>query len=89
MILVHRSVTQARIQHLSHPKYGFSEILLPEMLLRLKQGTGRLIRSATDTGVIAILDPRAPTKPYHKTILATLPKAKVVRDPPQALENLP
>ncbi|MFN3429644.1 MAG: ATP-dependent DNA helicase [Candidatus Sericytochromatia bacterium] len=52
----------------------FDSVLLPEMLLRLKQGAGRLIRRTTDRGVIAILDPRAATRErYAETIRDSLP----------------
>ena len=40
----------------------FEAVLLPKMLLELKQGSGRLIRRDTDRGVIALLDPRAVTR---------------------------
>jgi ATP-dependent DNA helicase DinG len=46
------------------------------MLLKLKQGTGRLIRRHTDRGVIAILDPRAVTRErYAELVAETLPAA--------------
>ena len=81
-------VTEARIKQLPNPKYGFFEILLPEMLLRLKQGAGRLIRSATDTGTIAILDTRAYTKRYSNDIRQVLPPANIRINPKQPLEKI-
>ena len=45
------------------------------MLLKLKQGTGRLIRSNDDKGIVAILDPRA--KDYAESILEALPYKNV------------
>jgi ATP-dependent DNA helicase DinG len=52
----------------------FEAVLLPEMLLRLKQGAGRLIRRKSDRGVLAILDPRAVTREsYRDAVSATLP----------------
>ncbi len=81
-------VTEARIKQLTNPKYGFSEILLPEMLLRLKQGAGRLIRSATDTGTLAILDPRTMTKSYSTAIKDVLPKGCMKRNPKEVLEYI-
>lgn len=51
----------------------FREYTLPEAILRLKQGFGRLIRTATDTGVVAILDARLHTKAYGRQILRALP----------------
>ena len=81
-------LVDARIEQLSEASAGFWEVQLPDMLLRLKQGVGRLIRSMTDTGVIAILDPRTITKPYGRDIIYSLPPARVIRDLPQALQVL-
>ncbi|MNP82949.1 hypothetical protein D3C76_1817400 [compost metagenome] len=53
------------------------------MLLRLRQGTGRLIRSETDLGVLSILDSRlseAARKNYREQVLETLPFKKVTED---------
>ena len=50
---------------------GSSSVYLKDMLIKLKQGTGRLIRSETDKGIVSILDPRI--KDYGKAVLATLP----------------
>ena len=52
-------------------KDGFNEVYLPEMIIKLKQGTGRLIRSSTDKGVVSILDSRY--KDYEEVILESLP----------------
>ncbi len=49
-------------------KNSFSEIMLPDMILTLKQGIGRLIRSKEDKGKIFILDNRFKTATYSKTI---------------------
>jgi ATP-dependent DNA helicase DinG len=46
----------------------------------LKQGFGRLIRSQTDAGIVAIIDPRLLTRAYGKMLLASLPPARVLRD---------
>jgi ATP-dependent DNA helicase DinG len=51
----------------------FVEYQIPEAIIKLKQGFGRLIRSKSDTGIVAILDPRVLTKPYGKTFLSSLP----------------
>ncbi|HUQ68429.1 MAG TPA: helicase C-terminal domain-containing protein [Planctomycetaceae bacterium] len=58
----------------------FVEYQVPEAVIKLKQGFGRLIRSRTDTGMVAILDPRVRTKPYGRTFLASLPECTVVYD---------
>jgi Rad3-related DNA helicase len=54
----------------------FDEMSLPEAILALKQGVGRLIRTETDRGVIAILDSRVNTKRYGRKIVASLPRAR-------------
>ena len=51
----------------------FVEYQVPEAVLKLKQGFGRLIRSRDDTGIVAILDPRVLSKPYGRTFLGSLP----------------
>jgi ATP-dependent DNA helicase DinG len=56
----------------------FGEYQLPEAILKLKQGFGRLIRSKRDTGMVVILDPRVRTKPYGKLFLASLPNCRRV-----------
>jgi len=52
---------------------AFSDYQLPQAVLRLKQGLGRLIRSKTDRGLLAILDGRLSSKGYGKLFLASLP----------------
>jgi ATP-dependent DNA helicase DinG len=56
----------------------FGEYQLPEAVLKLKQGFGRLIRTKRDTGMVVILDPRVRTKPYGKLFLASLPNCQRV-----------
>jgi hypothetical protein len=51
---------------------------VPEATLRLKQGFGRLIRSRSDYGVVAILDPRLWSKAYGARIYHALPRARLV-----------
>ena len=60
----------------------FVEYQVPEAVLKLKQGFGRLIRSRDDTGIVAILDPRVLSKPYGRTFLGSLP------DCPRVIEVL-
>ncbi|MDE0041217.1 MAG: hypothetical protein OXT74_04225, partial [Candidatus Poribacteria bacterium] len=55
------------------------EFSLPEAILRLKQGFGRLIRTKTDKGVVVILDPRVTTKFYGKHFLNSLPPCTIIR----------
>jgi ATP-dependent DNA helicase DinG len=56
----------------------FRDYQLPEAVLKLKQGFGRLIRTKQDTGMVVILDPRIHTKPYGRLFLASLPNARQV-----------
>jgi ATP-dependent DNA helicase DinG len=56
----------------------FVEYSLPEAILKLRQGVGRLIRSQNDRGIIAILDNRILTKGYGQSFMNALPKCPVV-----------
>jgi ATP-dependent DNA helicase DinG len=67
-------VTASRIEHLEEQGLNaFSEYSVPEAILKLRQGVGRLIRSNKDRGMCAILDNRILTKPYGRAFLASLP----------------
>ena len=55
----------------------FSEYSLPEAILKLRQGVGRLIRTKSDRGIIVILDNRIVTRPYGRAFLQALPKCPV------------
>jgi ATP-dependent DNA helicase DinG len=52
----------------------FAEYSLPEAILRLRQGVGRLIRTKQDKGIVVILDPRVLTKSYGRAFLQALPE---------------
>jgi ATP-dependent DNA helicase DinG len=54
----------------------FMEYQLPESVLKLKQGFGRLIRTKRDRGMVVILDPRVRTKPYGRTFIESLPDCR-------------
>jgi len=58
----------------------FAEYQLPEAVIKLRQGFGRLIRTQRDKGIVVILDPRIVTKPYGRTFLKSLPECKVTRE---------
>ena len=60
-------------------KNPFYTVQLPRTILLLRQGFGRLIRTETDRGIIAIFDPRIQNKGYGQKILKALPPAKVVQ----------
>jgi DNA polymerase-3 subunit epsilon/ATP-dependent DNA helicase DinG len=53
---------------------SFNEYYLPEAILKFRQGFGRLIRTASDRGVVAILDRRVLTKQYGRLFLESLPQ---------------
>jgi len=57
----------------------FQEMTLPEAILAVKQGVGRLIRTETDRGVMAVLDSRINTKRYGQQVVASLPRARRTR----------
>jgi ATP-dependent DNA helicase DinG len=56
----------------------FMDYSVPEAIIKLKQGFGRLIRSKSDKGIVAILDSRVKTKRYGRMFLQSLPPCKVV-----------
>jgi ATP-dependent DNA helicase DinG len=56
---------------------SFYEYSVPQAVISLKQGLGRLIRSTTDRGVLAVLDPRLRTKMYGRTFLKSLPPCRI------------
>lgn len=58
----------------------FFEYQVPEAVIKLKQGFGRLIRTKTDTGRVVILDPRVRTRPYGRVFLESLPECDVVAE---------
>lgn len=54
----------------------FTQLYLPQAVIALKQGAGRLIRDVTDRGVLVVCDPRIRTKSYGKVFLESLPPMK-------------
>ncbi|WP_439258720.1 ATP-dependent DNA helicase [Lonepinella sp. BR2930] len=58
----------------------FNDLQIPEAVIALKQGVGRLIRDVTDKGAVIICDSRLVNRPYGETFLKSLPNAKRTRD---------
>lgn len=58
---------------------SFADYSVPAAVISLKQGLGRLIRSATDRGVLSVLDPRIVTKGYGQNFLKSLPPSRITR----------
>ena len=66
----------------------FSQIQLPQAVIALKQGVGRLIRDVTDKGVMVICDNRLVNRPYGEVFLNSLPPMKRTREITQAAQFL-
>lgn len=74
-------LTAARRAHADKEgRNGFNEIIVGQAATSLAQGAGRLIRTTTDKGVVAILDPRLLTKNYGRTLIRSLPDFKLSTD---------
>jgi DNA polymerase-3 subunit epsilon/ATP-dependent DNA helicase DinG len=59
----------------------FRDYLVPEAILKFRQGFGRLIRTASDRGVVAILDRRVISKKYGKLFLDSVPRCTMRQGP--------
>jgi len=67
---------------------AFGELQLPQAVLALKQGVGRLIRDADDTGVMVLCDPRLRTRAYGRAFLKALPAMRVTAERDEAIAFL-
>ena len=76
-------IVEARSESFDDP---FNEYMLPEAILRFRQGFGRLIRTQTDRGVVVVLDKRLTTKQYGRLFLESLPGPTIQQG---LLGNLP
>ena len=71
-------IVEAKIEFLrAQNKNPFLHYQLPQAIVLLKQGFGRLIRNRKDKGIVAILDPRLKTRHYGKMFFRSLPKCKI------------
>jgi ATP-dependent DNA helicase DinG len=74
-------VVAARIDRLRNRGVDpFGAYQLPEAAIALRQGFGRLVRSKTDTGIVALLDPRLTARAYGRVLLQGLPPARRIFD---------
>jgi ATP-dependent DNA helicase DinG len=74
-------VLAARIERMKRAgRNAFAEYQLPQAVITLKQGAGRLIRDETDRGVLAICDPRLIAKSYGRKIIRSLPPMRATRE---------
>jgi len=70
-------ILEARAEHIrARGGNPFNELTLPDALIKFRQGVGRLIRTATDRGVVTILDARVLAKTYGRLFLESLPTSK-------------
>jgi ATP-dependent DNA helicase DinG len=71
-------LTEAKLEFIeSNGGDPFVEYSLPEAILKLRQGVGRLIRTQTDQGIVVILDNRILNKSYGKAFMQALPRCPV------------
>lgn len=82
--LLNARVEDARLRGVD----AFSTIQLPQAIIALKQGAGRLIRDKDDSGVLIVCDSRLVTRQYGKQFLASLPAMSRTRDLNEALKFL-
>ena len=71
-------LTEARVERITaRGGDAFFEYSLPEAILKFRQGVGRLIRTQTDQGIVAVLDNRVLLKRYGQRFLDAIPDAQI------------
>jgi ATP-dependent DNA helicase DinG len=82
-------IVAARVRALQDDgRNPFAEFQVPQAVLSLKQGFGRLIRTKTDRGVLALLDTRIQRMPYGKIFLESLPNYRITHNSADAARFL-
>src|SRR5213082_576301 len=80
-------IVAARIERLrAEGQDAFYGYQLPQAALALKQGFGRLIRSSSDRGIVAVLDARMSRKGYGRVFIESLPRCRILRSPAEAVD---
>jgi ATP-dependent DNA helicase DinG len=79
---------KARVARAGGGYGGFALVAVPEAAIALAQGVGRLVRSADDRGVVAVLDPRLASASYRTRLLSALPPMYRATDLQQVLRSL-
>jgi len=82
-----RPLVKARLQKLREEGFDpFMSYQVPEAIITLKQGLGRLIRTKTDHGLLAVLDTRILTRRYGKKFIRSLPPSPLTHDLTQVVD---
>ncbi|MBC7475468.1 MAG: ATP-dependent DNA helicase [Candidatus Sericytochromatia bacterium] len=82
-------IIQAKVNYMKANDINwFSEFMLPEAIIKLRQGVGRLIRTKADKGILVILDSRINTKYYGKIVIRALPPVTRLKELTDAIKFL-
>lgn len=88
---MHNVISELRKKECGDIRVFINEYCMPNMLVKLRQGVGRLIRSENDTGVVSILDPRVNSKSYYTKIshvMKKYPKINKIEEVEQFIDSV-